>query len=147
MRLMKSILSSKGIHFPNTTELNEARKKLRPVVRSILDGKGVAVDYKQVVIETGESILKVIKKEGKEIKANGHYVLRLKDGCDGAGQQAIWKSTSMKNAKGNMFQYGIAPLSMTENASEIWRNKSSINFHSFNKFDFILKSFRFFNGN
>lgn len=61
MRLMKSILSSKGIHFPNTTELNEAGKKLRPIVRLILDGK-VSVDYKKLVIETGESILRVIKK-------------------------------------------------------------------------------------
>lgn len=124
MRLMKSILSSKGVYFPNTTELNEARKKLRPVVSPILEGKGVAVDYKEVVIETGKSIIRVIKEGGKEIKDNGQYLLKLKDGCDGAGQQAIWKSKSMKNSKGNMFQYGITPLSLTENTNEIWRNKT-----------------------
>ena len=37
MKTMKKIMELNRIHLPNTTELNEARKKLCPVVTTILD--------------------------------------------------------------------------------------------------------------
>ena len=49
MRKLRHIMSSKGIYFPNTNELLEARKKLRPVITPVLDGKGVQVQYKDLV--------------------------------------------------------------------------------------------------
>ena len=57
LRTMKRIVESKEIHFPNTSELNEARKKLRPVVSSVLDGTGVYVDYYNLVTNTATSLL------------------------------------------------------------------------------------------
>ena len=52
----------------------------------------------------------------------------FKDGADGAGSQAIWKSCSMKNTVSNMFQHSIVPLRLEcsdPNTSErkvVWKN-------------------------
>ena len=49
LRLFKNILKSRNISFPNTNDLNEARKKLRPIVNSTPDNKGVFVNYPHVI--------------------------------------------------------------------------------------------------
>ena len=105
-------MASKGIYFPTSNELLEARKKLRPVVTPVLDGKGGQVQYKDLVKMTVESALSVVSKE-KSLDEAGVLEMVFKDGGDGAGQQVVWKSTSMIDAKENMFQYGITPLKLT----------------------------------
>ena len=42
MRKLRYTMALKGIYFPTSNELLEARKKLRPVITSVLDGKGVS---------------------------------------------------------------------------------------------------------
>ena len=51
-------MKSRNIYFPNTNELNEARKKLRPVISSTPDGKGVCVNYVDLVTQTIEAQIK-----------------------------------------------------------------------------------------
>ena len=63
MRLMKILIESKGFHFPSTTELNEARKKLRPVISTVLDGKGVGVNYEELVKSTVKAHIFEIGKD------------------------------------------------------------------------------------
>ena len=63
LRLMKRMLKSKNIYFPNTTELLEARKRLRPTISPTPDSKGVMVDYKPLVKQTVEAHVLQIEKE------------------------------------------------------------------------------------
>ena len=49
MRKIKQILACKGVWFPTTNELLEGRKKLRPAITSVCNGKGVNVDYTNLV--------------------------------------------------------------------------------------------------
>ena len=111
MRKMRQLLGRKGIYFPTSNELLEGRKKLRPVVTPVLDGKGVQVQYKDLVKMTVESILKVAL-QGKDADQSGTYTMVFKDGGDGAGSQIVWHSTSMLEYKENMFQYGLAALKL-----------------------------------
>ena len=83
----------KGNHFLNTNELNEARGELLPVVTTIFDGKGISIDYSEVLKDTIS--LSVIRQ--KDESQNGgnkktkHYYnktdynnkikLFFKDGC------------------------------------------------------------------
>ena len=69
MRQLKTFIESKGIRFPSTTELLEARKALRPVISSVLDGKGVVVGYEELVRNTVAAQLNVFKEEDKELPA------------------------------------------------------------------------------
>lgn len=46
----------------------------------------------------------------------------LKDGCDGAGQQVVWKSKLMIEAAENMFQYGLVPLQLKSGEKILWKN-------------------------
>ena len=85
--------------------------KLRPIVTPVLDGKGVKVQYKDLVKMTVESALNVASKN-KSLDDAGILEMIFKDGGDGAGQQVVWKSTSMIDAKENIFQYGITPLKL-----------------------------------
>lgn len=55
------------------------------------------------------------------------HLMVFKDGGDGVGQQVVWKSTSMIDAKENMFQYGITPLKLVQRSKEgstviLWQN-------------------------
>ena len=95
MRTMQRIMLNKGIHFPNTNELNEARKKLRPLVTSVLDGKGVKVEYDELLKGTVKSIVSVVEKDGLVLDEGSEIKIFMKDGCDGAGQQVVWKSKSI----------------------------------------------------
>ena len=74
---------------------------------------------------TAESILKVVSID-KPLGEDGTLEIIFKDGCDGAGQQVVWKSTSMNESKNNMFQYGITPLKLTCNKNGLtevlWEN-------------------------
>ena len=76
---------------------------------------------------TVQSILQVCKSQGTYDPKHTHYKMYFKDGADGAGQQVVWKSKSMKNSKQNMFQYGLTALRlscMNKDNSEttIWEN-------------------------
>ena len=62
---MRYMLEHKGIKFPTTNELFEARKKLRPAVTSTLNDQGVAVDYKELVHMTVRSVLNIVAMENK----------------------------------------------------------------------------------
>ena len=128
MRKIRNILGTKGVYFPTSNELLEGRKKLRPVISPILDNRGVQVQYKEVVRMTIESILNLVPAESLE-HYTGDLEMTFKDGCDGAGQQAVWNSKSMVNAKENMFQYGIVPLKLQirhddSKMSILWENKT-----------------------
>ena len=85
MRKLIHIMASKGIYFPTTNELLEARKNLRSVVTRVLDGKGVQVQYKELTQMTAESILKVVSID-KSLDEDGSLEIVFKDGCDGVGQ-------------------------------------------------------------
>ena len=92
-RLMKSILKSKNINFPNTDELLDARKKLRPDIIPTPDKKGVMVDYKSLVKQTVEAhVLQVEKDHGMPLSCSDKIEVGLKDGCDGAESQTVMKS-------------------------------------------------------
>ena len=88
MRKLHHIMASKGIYFPTTNELLEARKNLRPVITPVLDGKGVQVRYNELVQMTAESILKVVSID-KPLGEDGNLEIVFKDGCDGVGQQVV----------------------------------------------------------
>ena len=124
MRQLKVFLESKGIHFLSTTELLEGRKALRPVIKPVLDGKGVTVDYETLVTDTVKAQLNVILSEKKELLL-GNLKMVFKDGCDGPGQQVVWKSKSMVDAAENMFQYRLMALKVMFDEKLLWRNPVS----------------------
>ena len=131
MRSLRYILNHKEISFPTTNELREARKKLRPTISPSLNNKGVSVDYRELVQMTLKSVLKLVKvKHDFEHLAGDTFTIFFKDGCDGAGQQVIMKSTSMIDAKDNMFLYGLIVLKLVckrEHDGEeivLWQNKT-----------------------
>ena len=78
-RTMKRIRESKRIHFPNTNELNEAHKKLRPAVSSVMDGRGVYVDYYDLITDTATSLLTSLDDQG--IPNNKFYNEAVLKGC------------------------------------------------------------------
>lgn len=119
LRLFKNILKSKNIIFPNTNELLEARKKLRPVITQTQDNKGVCVNYKDLVNQTITAQMDLLDHK---FKPNDKIDFILKDGCDGAGSQTVNKSKEMKDAAPNMFVYGIIPLQININGNVVWKN-------------------------
>ena len=125
MRKMRHLLLAKGIYFPTSNELLEGRAKLRPIITPILDGKGVKVEYKELVKMTVESTLKVALA-GKCVDNSGEYEMVFKDGGDGAGAQIIWNSTATADFGENMFQYGLTPLKLLfykdGEAEVLWMN-------------------------
>jgi hypothetical protein len=60
MRRLRFLFASKGIYFPTTNELLEGRKKLRPTISNVLTGRGVSVQYKELVKMTIDSVLNII---------------------------------------------------------------------------------------
>ena len=111
MRKLKIFFASKGIYFPTTNELLEGRKKLRPTISNVLTGRGVSVQYKELVKMTIDSVLNIIKDSFIPVDGD-EYQMCFKDGCDGAGQQVSMKSIEMIESKSNMFQYGLIPLKL-----------------------------------
>ena len=129
MRRLRTILSKKGIYFPTSNELLEGRKKLRPTITTILDNRGVTVSYKDVVQMTVESTLNHVTANGLLQMETGALEMVFKDGGDGAGQQVVWKSKKMIDAKENMFQWGITPLKLIKrfqdgSSATLWQNHS-----------------------
>ena len=120
LRLMKNILKTKNVHFPNTNVLVEARKKLRPVIITTPD-KGVHVNYMDLVKQTIEAQISLLDLN---LAPDDNIEFSLKDGCDGAGSQTIHKSKMMKDAASNMFVYGIVPLQVKLNSELLWKNPS-----------------------
>ena len=123
LRLMKRMLKSKNIYFPNTTELLEARKRLRPTISPTPDSKGVMVDYKTLVKQTVEAhVLQIEKEYGMILSCTDKIEVGLKDGCDGAGSQSVMKSKNAIGSAPNMFVYGIVPLYVKVNDNMTWKN-------------------------
>ena len=127
VRTVRKYLMKKGIYFPSTTVLLEARNKLRPVISPVLGNKGVSVDYIELVSSTTSSILDAVKEtEETSLDTTCEYTMYYKSGGDGAGSQTAWKSKSMKNAAENMFQYSLSPLKlvMVKNSKTevVWKN-------------------------
>ena len=122
-RLMKSILKSKNINFPNTNDLLDARKQLRPDIIPTPDKKGVQVDYKSLVEQTIEAhVLQVENDHDMPLSCLDKIEVGLKDGCDGAGSQTVMKSKDALDSAPNMFVYGIIPLYIKINDNMIWKN-------------------------
>ena len=96
IRKIRYVLQKRKIHFPTTNELNEARKKLRPSVFSVLEGKRVKVSYEELICKTTESVIQTCIEKGTFERSEGdEYKMFFKDGCDGAGKQ-----TRIKKKKG-----------------------------------------------
>ena len=115
VRKVKSYLEKKNVHFPNSNELLNARKLLKPVIDTELNGNGVSVDYKQLIDMTTTSLINCVKMDDitaidpmKPLKAV------YKDGCDGAGSQSTGNSKLMIDASDHMFQYSVAPLRLEQ---------------------------------
>ena len=121
MRTMKAYLSSKGLFFPNTNDLLEARKKLCPTITPQLDGDGVSVDYIKLVEMTTTSLINILNESSCIDHFKPVHVV-YKDGGDGAGSQTVWKSKSMSEASDHLFQYSIVPLRVEQGTGIIWKN-------------------------
>ena len=95
-----------------------------------MNNKGVSVGYRELVQMTLKSVLKLVEvKHDFEHLTGDTLTIFFKDGCDGAGQQVVMQSTSMIDAKDNMFLYGLVVLKLVckrENGEEIvlWQNKT-----------------------
>ena len=139
MRTMKSYLSTKGVVFPNTNQLLEARKNLRPVIRSELNDDGVSVDYVSLVEMTSKSLINIINKDEIKLDPLKPVSIIYKDGGDGAGSQTVWKSKSMENAADHLFQYSIVPLRV-EQDREIKRKNPTPNSASCTRPVYLLRA-------
>ena len=122
-RKVKSYLEKKKVHFPNSNDLLNARKELKPVINTELNGNGVSVEYKQLIDMTTTSLINCVKMNDvtaidpmKPLKAV------YKDGCDGAGSQSTWNSKSMISASDHMFQYSVVPLRVEQDSKVVWKN-------------------------
>ena len=118
--MTKHYMNGKGISFPNTTDLLEARKNLKPAIkplRNFLSNHsnlpGVAVDYIVLVKMTTASVINAINyTSDTTLDPSLMYRIHYKDGADGTGSQTVWKSKSMIGGVPNMYQYSIVPLRM-----------------------------------
>ena len=123
MRNVKSYLKQKDDYSPNTTDLLQPRKELKPVIHMELDGDGVSVDYKELIKMTSTSLINAVKmNEMAELDPSKPLMAVYKDGCDGAGSQSTWNSRSMINASDHMFQYSIVPLRLEQDSKVLWKN-------------------------
>ena len=127
MRTMKGYLAEKGIFFPNTTALIEARAQLRPVILVEFVGDGASVDYTALVKSTSSSLIGMIQSkdpEAQPIDPSKPVVVVYKDGGDTAGSQTVWKSISMKDVSDHLFQFSVVPLRVEQSGTVVWKNPS-----------------------
>lgn len=135
-RVLKRYLEKHHLGFPNTNELLEARKKLKPVIKPLNEFEsnpsnlpGVAVKYEELVKMTTASVFDVVNDRLDHILPQDvTYKMLYKDGADGAGSQAIWKSKSIIGMAPNMYQYSLVPLRLEMVADYenkiLWNNPS-----------------------
>ena len=123
MRTTKSYLASKNVMFPNTNQLLEMRKSLRPNINSELDNTGVSVDYTELVTMTTTSLLNVIENAEK-IDLGMELTVMYKDGGDTAGSQTVWKSAEMTDVPDHLFQYSLVPILVEQGVKTLWKNPS-----------------------
>ena len=136
-RVLKRYLDKYDLQFPNTTDLLEARKKIKPEIKALnsftqnpSNLPGVAVDYNELIKMTTASIFDIVNhKTGKFLPSDSKYIMYYKDGADGAGSQTIWKSKSMTGMAQNMYQYSIVPLRLEMCPADgekqvLWKNPS-----------------------
>ena len=128
-RKLKHFLSMKNIKFPTTNELLPVRKSLRPDTISVMEGKGRAVDYTELVSCTAASTIQVVLEENpKFLEQTPTLTMHLKDGGDGAGTMPFLKSKKSVDDGDHVFQYGMIPLKLTkkvvgEDEEEVvWKN-------------------------
>ena len=108
LRTMKQYMRCKGVFFPGTTKLIEARKKLIPKIHPLNKFSanpsdtlpGVAVDYRMLIEMTTASILDVVNTRMPGIlKPEHRYRAVYKDGADGTGTQTVMRSKRMLGMK------------------------------------------------
>ena len=149
MRQTRYFLGQKGIEFPTANKLLPVRQSLRHPTYSIMDGKGRGLDIKELVSETLQSIIKIVKETSPNQPLE-NLTFYLKDGGDGAGTMPALKSKKKctdgaedGNAgeedndgsdddededSDHMFKYGIIPLKLARNVEGgnqeiLWQNK------------------------
>ena len=120
VRVLKQYLKEKNVFFPNTNDLLEARKKLRPVLKPILNDNGVTVDYVDLTVMTTKSIINMCN-ENKALDNNSRLNMFYKEG-DTAGSQSTWNSKSMITASHHMFQYSLVLLRLEIEGTVVWKN-------------------------
>ena len=82
---MKSYLGKKNVHFPNSNELIDARKLLKTVINTELNGNGVTVEYKHLIEMTTTSLVNCVKKDNFiQVDQLKSLTAVYKDGCYGA---------------------------------------------------------------
>jgi hypothetical protein len=129
MRVLKGFFNLKGLKFPNTTYLLHERKKLHPPIlpSKVKQLQGVEVGFKNLVIHTTRSLLDVACLT-ESLDPAKVYTVSFKDGADGSGTHAVWKSKSMSGAGESIYQAALVPLSMESSSSDgtssqiIWKN-------------------------
>ena len=91
-RKLKQFLSMKDIKFPSTNELLPVRKSLQPETTPVMEGKGRAVDYTELVSCTAALTIRVVVAENPEfLHQTPTLTMHLKDGGDGDGDDAFSK--------------------------------------------------------
>ena len=126
-RKVRQFLSMKAIKFPTTNELLPVRKSLRPETFPVLDNKGRAVNFTELVSSTITSVFKVVAAENPNFDHQaGDMTMNFKDGGDGAGTMPFLKSKKAVDDDDHMFQYGLIPLKLTQQLhgkeEVVWRN-------------------------
>ena len=126
-RKVRQYLAVKDVEFPTTTNMLPVRKSFRPETKAVLNGKGRAADFGELIICTAASLIRVVKETDQNFNAaNGTLTFHLKDGGDGAGTMHSLKSKKSVDDAHNIFQYGIIPLRLTQNIQgdeqEVWCN-------------------------
>ena len=115
VRVLKQCLKEKNVFFPNTNDLLEARKKLHPVIKPILNDNGVTVDCVDVTVMATKSIINMCNE-------NSRLNMFYKEGGDTVGSQSTWNCKSMITASHHMFQYSLVPLCLEIEGTVVWKN-------------------------
>ena len=105
---MKVFRNSYNITFPSTTNLLKYRSERKLAISPCLDGKGVQVDYEDLIKDTTKSIINMVHPI--DLKDGEYLNMIYKDGADGAGGHVVWQSGEMTEAAHHLFQHGLVPL-------------------------------------
>ena len=84
----------------------EARKKLRPAIKPIMNDNGVPVNFVDLTVMTSKSIINMCN-ENKVLDNNSRLNMFYKEGGNTAGSQSTRNSNIMITAAHHMFQYSL----------------------------------------
>ena len=105
---MKVFMNSYKISIPSSTNLLKYRSERKLAISPCLDGKGVQVDYEDLIKDTTKSIINMVHPI--DLKDGEYLNMIYKDGADGAGGHVVWQSGEMTEAVHHLFQHGLVPL-------------------------------------